>query len=166
MLRLPGLAVLPGGPAPSPWGCLLRQPQLRWDTLTTPAKAVPTAPATSATPHTLPWFRFFSFGITYTERLHFHFSLSCIGEGNGSSLQCSCLENPRDSGAWWAAVYGVAQNRTRLKRLSSSSSTASGIIFTSLDTHVLFISFSLGCRLPECRYFVFYSLFYAWFLEE
>ena len=49
-------------------------------------------------------------------------SLSCIGEGNGSPLQCSCLENPRDGGAWWAAVYGVAQSRTRLKRLSSSSS--------------------------------------------
>ena len=56
-----------------------------------------------------------------TERLHFHFSLSCIGEGNGNPLQCSCLENPRDGGAWWAAVYGVAQSRTRLKRLSSSS---------------------------------------------
>ena len=57
-----------------------------------------------------------------TERLHFHFSLSCIGGGSGNPLQCSCLENPRDGGAWWAAVYGVAQNRTRLKRLSSSSS--------------------------------------------
>ena len=59
-----------------------------------------------------------------TERLHFHFSflLSCIGEGNGNPLQCSCLENPRDRGAWWASVYGVAQSRTRLKRLSSSSS--------------------------------------------
>ena len=56
-----------------------------------------------------------------TEQLHFHFSLSCIGEGNGSPLQCSCLENPRDWGAWWAAVYGVAQSRTRLKRRSSSS---------------------------------------------
>ena len=55
-----------------------------------------------------------------TERLHFHFSLSCIGEGNGNPLQCSCLENPRDGGAWWAAVYRVAQSRTRLKRLSSS----------------------------------------------
>ena len=54
------------------------------------------------------------------ERLHFHFSLSCIGEGNGNPLQCSCLENPRDGGAWWAAVYEVAQSRTRLKRLSSS----------------------------------------------
>ena len=50
-----------------------------------------------------------------TERLHFHFSLSCIGEGNGNPLQCSCLENPRDGGAWWAAVCGVAQSRTRLK---------------------------------------------------
>ena len=55
------------------------------------------------------------------ERLHFHFSLSCVGEGNGNPLQCSCLENPRDRGAWWAAVYGVAQSQTRLKRLSSSS---------------------------------------------
>ena len=57
-----------------------------------------------------------------TERLHFHFSLSCIGEGNGNPLQCSCLENPRDGGAWWAAIYGVAQSRTRLKWLSSSKS--------------------------------------------
>ena len=57
-----------------------------------------------------------------TEQLHFHFSLSCIGEGNGNPLQCSCLEYPRDGGAWWAAVYGVAQSQTRLKRLSSSSS--------------------------------------------
>ena len=56
-----------------------------------------------------------------TERLHFHFSLSCIGEGNGNPLQCSCLENPRDGGSWWAAIYGVAQSLTRLKRLSSSS---------------------------------------------
>ena len=61
-----------------------------------------------------------------TERLHFHFSLSCIGEGNGNPLQCSCLENPRDGGAWWAAVHGVAQSRTRLKRLSSSSSSSDG----------------------------------------
>ena len=57
-----------------------------------------------------------------TEQLHFHFSLSHTGEGNGNLLQCSCLENPRDGGAWWAAVYGVTQSRTRLKRLSSSSS--------------------------------------------
>ena len=57
-----------------------------------------------------------------TERLHFRFSPSCIGEGNGNLLQCSCLENPRDGGAWWAAVYGVTQNRTQLKWLSSSSS--------------------------------------------
>ena len=56
-----------------------------------------------------------------TEQIHFHFSLSCTGEGNGNPLQCSCLENPRDGGAWWAAVYGVAQSRTGLKRLSSSS---------------------------------------------
>ena len=60
-------------------------------------------------------------GSDTTEQLPFHFSLSCIGEGNDNPLQCSCLENPRDGGAWWTAVYGVAQSRTRLKRLSSSS---------------------------------------------
>ena len=59
-----------------------------------------------------------------TERLHFDFSLSSTGEGNGNPLQCSCLENPRDGVAWWAAVYGVAQSRTRLKLLSSSSSNS------------------------------------------
>ena len=59
-----------------------------------------------------------------TKWLHFNFSFSCIGEGNGNPLQCSCLENPRDGAAWWAAVYGVAQSRTRLKRLSSSSSNS------------------------------------------
>ena len=67
-----------------------------------------------------PWGRW---GSDTTERLHFHFSLSCIGEGNGNPLQCSCLENPRDSGAWWAAIYGVAQSQTRLKQLSSSNSS-------------------------------------------
>ena len=56
-----------------------------------------------------------------SEQLQFPFSLSCIGEGNGNALQCSCLEKPRDGGAWWAALYGVAQSRTGLKRLSSSS---------------------------------------------
>ena len=55
--------------------------------------------------------------------LHFHFSLSYIGEGNGNPLQCSCLENPREGGAWWAAIYGVAESQTRLKQLSSSSSS-------------------------------------------
>ena len=63
-----------------------------------------------------------------TERLHFHFSLSRVGEGNGNPLQCSCLENPRDGGDWWAAVYGVAQSRTRLKWLSSSSSCRDWIL--------------------------------------
>ena len=76
-----------------------------------------------------------------TERLHFIFSLSCIGEGNGNPLQCSCLENPRDGGAWWAAVYGVAQSQTQLKRLSSSSSSHSiqfkcGLKATSYSTNL------------------------------
>ena len=66
-----------------------------------------------------------------TEGLHFHFSLSCIGEGNGNPLQRSCLEHPRDGGAWWAAVYGVAQSRTWLKRLSSSSSSSSSMVMFS-----------------------------------
>ena len=64
-----------------------------------------------------------------TERLHFHFSLLCIEEGNGNPRQCSCLENPRDGGAWWVAVYGVSQSRTQLKRLSSSSSSSSSNIW-------------------------------------
>ena len=67
-----------------------------------------------------------------TERLHFHFSLSCIGEENGNPLQCSCLENPRDGEAWWAAVYGVTQSWTRLKRLNSSSSKCVGNLSTPL----------------------------------
>ena len=65
-----------------------------------------------------------------TERLHFHSSLSCIGEGHGNSLQYSCLENPRHGGAWWAAVYGVAQSRTLLKRLSSSMKSLYGMSFS------------------------------------
>ena len=67
-----------------------------------------------------PWVRWES---DMTERLHIHFSLSCIGEENGNPLQCSCLENPMDGGAWWAAVHGVAQSRTQLTWLSSSSSS-------------------------------------------
>ena len=79
-----------------------------------------------------------------TERLHFHFSLSCIGEGNGNSLQYSCLENPKDGGAWWAAVvYGVAQSWTRLKRLSSSSSS----------NHITSLSLGLGFPINERRVF-------------
>ena len=75
-----------------------------------------------------------------TERLHFHFSLSCIGEGNGNPLQCSCLETPRDGGAWWAAVYGVAQSRTRLKQLSSSSSSLYLVTPSPILPHPLFLS--------------------------
>ena len=69
-----------------------------------------------------------------TERLHFHFSLSCIGEGNGNPLQCSCLESPRDGGAWWAAVYGVTHSWTRLKQLSSSSSKR---LFKSVEEYIM-----------------------------
>ena len=72
-----------------------------------------------------------------TEQLHFHFSLSRIGEGNGNPLQCSCLENPRDGEAWWAAVYGIAQSRTRLKRLSSSSSLSISLLFPPVDSNLL-----------------------------
>ena len=74
-----------------------------------------------------PWGRWES---DMTEWLHFHFSLLCTGEGNGNSLQCSCLENPRDRGAWWAAFYGVAKSQTRLKQHSSSSSSWHAIMTT------------------------------------
>ena len=77
-----------------------------------------------------PWGRW---GSDTTERLHFHFSLSCTGEGNGNPLQRSCLENPRDGGAWWASVYGVIQSWTRLKRLSSSSSSRHITIYKMID---------------------------------
>ena len=78
-----------------------------------------------------------------TERLHFHFSLSCTGEGNGNPLLCSCLENPRVGGAWRAAVYGVAQSQTRLKRLSSSSSLKSKNHFYFHKKHLLITSWNL-----------------------
>ena len=94
-----------------------------------------------------------------TERLPFHFSLSCIGEGNGNPLQCSWLENPRDRGSWWAAVYGVTQSRTRPKRLSSSSSsptsswpTYSFLMPTASNYN---IAEAFHCKtfesLPECK---------------
>ena len=89
------------------------------------------APHSSTVAQRIPWMErpgglqsMGSVRVDTTERLRFHFPLSCIGEGTGNPLQCSCLESPRDGGAWWAAVYGVAQGRTRLKRLSSSSSSS------------------------------------------
>ena len=85
-----------------------------------------------------PWGRWES---DTTEWLHFHFSLSCTGEGNGHPLQCSCLENPRDGGAWWAAIYGVAQSWTRLKRLRSSSIWANFLVFFSFYWWVSFYIF-------------------------
>ena len=95
-----------------------------------------------------------------TERLHFHFSLSCIGEGNGNSPQCSCLENPSDGGAWWASVYGVAQSRTRLRRLSSSSSACKEIpisqsipspYFPLLGIHTFVLCFCVSTSALQIR---------------
>ena len=94
-----------------------------------------------------------------TERLHFHFSLSCIGEGKGNPLQCYCLENPRDGGTWWAAVYGVAQNWIRLKQLSSSSfvfeATLGMVLILTIPHHVaalpisaLYLSFRVSISTP------------------
>ena len=80
-----------------------------------------------------------------TERLHFYFSLSCIGEGNGDPLQCSCIENPKDGGAWWAAVYGVAQSQTWLKRLSSSRSICY-ITKVCLVKAIVFPAVMYGCE--------------------
>ena len=90
-----------------------------------------------------------------TEWLHFHFSLSCIGEGNGNPLQCSCLENPRDGGACWAAFYGVAQSRTWLKRLSSGMVLFNRVlmillsyIFTQLSlTFTFFLAWLHVCKI-------------------
>ena len=81
-----------------------------------------------------------------TERLHFHFSLSCIEEGNGNPLQCSCLENPRDGRAWWAAVCGVAQSRTRLNGFSSSSSSSKGIVVSQVALVVKNLPANAGDR--------------------
>ena len=84
-----------------------------------------------------------------TERLHFHFSVSCIGEGNGNPLQCSCLENPRDGGTWWAAVYGVTQSRTRLTRLSSSSSICLNV---KIPLHLHIKSMLQECTCFSCGF--------------
>ena len=106
-----------------------------------------------------------------TEWLHFHFSLSCIGEGNGNPLQCSCLENPRDWGAWWAAVYRVAPSRTRLKRLSSSSSSWVNREFDlhPVNTSTFFLSWKVMFwkrSVPHC-YLIhsilrYWTEFYCW----
>ena len=81
-------------------------------------------------------------------------SLSCIGEGNGNPLQCSCLENPRDRGAWWAAIYGVAQSQTRLKRLSSSSSSSSNLVHNKFAKR----NSTFDCLVDqEIRTFIFLS---------
>ena len=102
------------------------------------------APHSSPLAWKIPWteerHRLQSMGSSQTRlsNFTFHFSLSCIGEGNGNPLRCSCLENPRDGGAWWATVYGVTQSQTRLKGLSSSSSSNSFLLrptLTSIHDH-------------------------------
>ena len=90
-----------------------------------------------------------------TGRLHFHFSLSCIGEGNGNPLQCSCLENPRDGGAWWAAVCGAAQSWTWLKQLSSSSGSSEIKMFSN-------IYFS---RISFCNIWIFTMNIYSVYIK-
>ena len=90
-----------------------------------------------------------------TERLHFHFSLSCLGEGNGNPLQCSCLENPRDGEAWWAAVHWVAQNQTQLKRLSSSSRNA----YLKLHAFFSYAVFQNSCFILEYNTTKAWSIF-------
>ena len=111
-----------------------------------------------------------------TERLHFHFSLLCIGEGNGNPLQCSCLENPRDREAWWAAFNGVTQSWRQLKRLSSSSSgtmlwKSSNKLF-ELPNNTLKLIGKAGYQGPSHMYFqticiflqlLFHHLVIQWF---
>ena len=116
-----------------------------------------------------------------TERLHFHFSLSCIGEGNSNPFQCSCLENPRDGGAWWAAVYGVTQSRTRLKQLSSSSSSKWNMqipvliekflflrINSSRNSPILSLSHSVSLSLPTylSSYFSSLTIYPKWLPQQ
>ena len=91
-----------------------------------------------------------------TERLHFHFSLSCIGEGNGNPLQCSCLENPRDGEAWWAAVYEVAQSRTWLKWLSSSSSSSLAFGMCRIGCVLTTLPLRVFCLFVCCSSFVLF----------
>ena len=99
-----------------------------------------------------------------TERLHFHFSLSCIGEGNGNTLQCSCLQNPRDREAWWAAIYGVAQSRTQLKRLSSSSSSTLGKGWKTVILQWRNLQNTTSARWPKSTSTVIYhvDILYSW----
>ena len=92
-----------------------------------------------------------------------HFSLVCIGEGNGNPLQCSCLENPRDGGAWWAGVYGVAQSRTRLKWLSSSSSSDIFANFLKIDCVLLILLVSFWWGRP---WFSFYTKIFKFFFFQ
>ena len=101
-----------------------------------------------------PWGRWES---DTTERLHFHFLLSCVGEWNGNPLQCSCLENPADGGAWWAAIPGVAQSRTWLKWLSSSITDSPCCI---LETHTkLYINYTSIKKLREKNSVFYQSVF-------
>ena len=106
------------------------------------------APHSSTLAWKIPWTeergRLQSMGSLARLHFHFHFSLSCIGEGNGNPLQYSCLENPRDGGAWWAAVYGVTQSGTRLKQLSSCSSSS-----IEKETSRLFNKRNLHANLTE-----------------
>ena len=92
-----------------------------------------------------------------TEWLLFHFSLSCTGEGNGNPLQCSCLGNCRDGGACWAALYGVTQSRTRLKRLSSSSSSHPYITPRHLEGFVIPFRWEQSAKCPQCNGPVWYK---------
>ena len=98
-----------------------------------------------------------------TERLHFHFPLSCIGEGNGNPLQCSCLENPRDRGTWWAAVYGVAQSRTQLKRLSSSivlynhKPISHCVVYSYGEVHIASVTLNILGNLSDLIFFFYFE---------
>ena len=96
----------------------------------------------------------------FTFTFHFHFSLSCIGEGNGNPLQCSCLENLRDGGAWWAAIYGVAQSQTWLKQLSSSNSSSSTSVTGKNKTNSILALFFLNFFLC-CLYLVMLALLFT-----
>ena len=105
-----------------------------------------------------------SLGVGTTERLHFHFSLSCIGEGNGKPLQCSCLENPRDGGAWWAAVFGVAQSQTQLKRLAAAAAAAGAAVLHLDSKYTVFVLQSVSIDTSDYFLQIVFSRLFNFFL--
>ena len=123
------------------------------------------APHSSTLAWTIPWAEesMGSLRVGHDERLHLHFSLSCIGKGNGNPLQRSCLENPRDGGAWWAAISGVAQSWTRLKRLSRSSSCIRGIYVDACEILLWWFFYQYLVSFFIFLYGLSFEVYFVWY---